>query len=45
MQAEIRRHEFKIVRFKERVNALEERVRSLQEENELLYGKLSNLRG
>jgi len=34
-----------IVRFKERVNALEERVRSLQEENELLYGKLSNLRG
>jgi Family of unknown function (DUF6262) len=34
-----------IVRFKERVNALEERVRSLQEENEVLYGKLSNLRG
>ena len=34
-----------IVRFKERVNALEERVRSLQEENELLYGKLSTLRG
>jgi hypothetical protein len=33
-----------IIRFKERVNALEERVRSLQEENELLYGKLSNLR-
>jgi hypothetical protein len=34
-----------IIRFKQRVNALEERVRSLQEENELLYGKLSNLRG
>jgi len=31
-----------IARFKERVSALEERVRSLQEENELLYGKLSN---
>jgi len=30
-----------IARFKERVRALEEQVRSLQEENELLYGKLS----
>jgi hypothetical protein len=30
-----------IARFKEHVSALEERVRSLQEENELLYGKLS----
>lgn len=29
-----------IERFKERVSALEEQVRSLQEENELLYGKL-----
>jgi Family of unknown function (DUF6262) len=33
-----------IARFKERVRALEERVRVLQGENELLYGKLSNLR-
>ena len=31
-----------IARFKERVRALEEGVRSLQEENELLYGKLTN---
>jgi hypothetical protein len=31
-----------IARFKERVSALEEQVRSLQEENELLYGKLTN---
>ena len=31
-----------IERFKERVSALEEQVRSLQEENELLYGKLTN---
>jgi hypothetical protein len=30
-----------IVRFKERVRTLEERVQSLQQENELLYGKLS----
>ena len=30
-----------LARFKERVSALEERVRSLQEENELLYGKLT----
>ena len=31
-----------IARFKERVRVLEEQVRALQEENELLYGKLSN---
>jgi hypothetical protein len=31
-----------IVRFKERVRVLEEQVRTLQEENELLYGKLAN---
>ena len=31
-----------IERFKERVSALEEQVRSLREENELLYGKLTN---
>ena len=30
-----------IVRFKERIRALEEQVRAVQEENELLYGKLS----
>lgn len=30
-----------IVRFKERIRNLEEQVRTLQEENELLYGKLS----
>jgi hypothetical protein len=30
-----------IARFKERLKALEEEVRALQEENELLYGKLS----
>jgi hypothetical protein len=30
-----------IARYKERVSVLEERVRSLQEENELLYGKLT----
>jgi uncharacterized phage infection (PIP) family protein YhgE len=33
-----------IGRFKERVRALEEQVRSLKEENELLYGKLGNNR-
>ena len=31
-----------IGRFKERIRALEEQVRSLKEENELLYGKLGN---
>jgi hypothetical protein len=31
-----------ITRFKERVRTLEEQVRALQEENELLYGKLSS---
>ncbi len=31
-----------IARFKERVRTLEEQVRALQEENELLYGKLSS---
>jgi hypothetical protein len=31
-----------IVRFKEHVRTLEEQVRALQEENELLYGKLTN---
>jgi hypothetical protein len=31
-----------IIRFKERIRALEEQVLSLQEENELLYGKLSD---
>ena len=31
-----------IARFKERVRQLEEQVRSLKEENELLYGKLIN---
>ena len=30
-----------IARFKERIRALEVEVRSLKEENELLYGKLS----
>jgi hypothetical protein len=30
-----------ILRFKERVRMLEEQVRSLKEENELLYGKLT----
>jgi hypothetical protein len=30
-----------IARFKERVRTLEEQVKSLKEENELLYGKLS----
>lgn len=30
------------LRFKERVRVLEERVQSLQQENELLYGKLSS---
>jgi hypothetical protein len=30
-----------MVRFKERIKTLEERVRVLQEENEVLYGKLS----
>jgi hypothetical protein len=29
-----------LARFKERVRTLEEQVRALQEENELLYGKL-----
>ena len=33
-----------IGRFKERIRALEEQVRSLKEENELLYGKLGNNR-
>jgi polyhydroxyalkanoate synthesis regulator phasin len=33
-----------IARFKERISALEEQVRSLKEENELLYGKLANNR-
>jgi hypothetical protein len=32
-----------IVRFKERVRELEDRVQSLQRENELLYGKLSGV--
>ena len=31
-----------IVRFKERIRALEGQVRALQQENELLYGKLSS---
>lgn len=31
-----------ILRFKERIRALEEQVRVLQQENELLYGKLTN---
>ena len=31
-----------IARFKERVQTLEEQVRSLKEENELLYGKLTD---
>lgn len=31
-----------IVRFQERIRSLEEQVRTLQEENELLYGKLTN---
>jgi hypothetical protein len=31
-----------IAHFKERVNILERRVRELQRENELLYGKLAN---
>lgn len=31
-----------LARFKERVRVLEERVQSLQQENELLYGKLSS---
>lgn len=34
-----------IARFKERVRTLEEQVRSLKEENELLYGKLINQKG
>jgi hypothetical protein len=34
-----------IVRFKERIRTLEQQVRALQEENELLYGKLSNRHG
>jgi hypothetical protein len=29
-------------RFKERIRTLEQQVRALQEENELLYGKLTN---
>jgi len=32
-----------LARFKERVRKLEERVQSLQQENELLYGKLSGV--
>jgi len=31
-----------IARLKERVRTLEEQVRSLKDENELLYGKLTN---
>jgi Family of unknown function (DUF6262) len=31
-----------ILRFKERIRALEGEVRALQQENELLYGKLSH---
>ena len=31
-----------IARFKERIRVLEEQVRALHQENELLYGKLSN---
>jgi hypothetical protein len=31
-----------IVRFKERIRTLETQVRVLQQENELLYGKLAN---
>jgi len=31
-----------ITRFKQRIRALEEELRTLREENELLYGKLSN---
>ncbi len=31
-----------IVRFKERIRTLEEQVQRLREENELLYGKLTN---
>lgn len=31
-----------IGRFRERIRTLEQQVRSLQEENELLYGKLTN---
>jgi len=31
-----------IVRFKERIRALEGQVRALQQENELIYGKLSS---
>ena len=34
--------DIQIDRFKERVRTLEEQVRALREENELLYGKLSN---
>jgi hypothetical protein len=33
-----------ILRFKERIRAIEVEVRLLKEENELLYGKLSNQR-
>jgi hypothetical protein len=33
-----------IARFKERIRALEEQVRSLREENELLYGKLTQVK-
>jgi len=33
--------EAQIVRFKERIRSLEDQVRVLQDENELLYGKLS----
>lgn len=32
----------RIVRFKERVQRLEQQVRELQQENELLYGKLAD---
>jgi len=34
-----------IARFKERIRTLEEQVRALHDENELLYGKLTNRKG
>lgn len=34
-----------IVRYKEHIESLEEQVRTLREENELLYGKLINQKG
>jgi uncharacterized protein DUF6262 len=33
-----------ITRYKEKIRTLEEQVRGLQEENEVLYGKLSSIR-